>query len=31
LKTYKNNESSLAKQLELLKKDKEIFVKNYDL
>jgi hypothetical protein len=31
LKTYKNNESSLAKQLELLKKDKEIFLKNYDL
>ncbi len=31
LKTYKNNESSLAKQLELLKKDREIFVKNYDL
>lgn len=31
LKTYKNNEASLAKQLELLKKDREIFVKNYDL
>ncbi len=31
LKTYKNNESSLAKQIELLKKDKDIFVKNYDL
>lgn len=31
LKTYKNNESSLAKQLELLRKDREIFVKNYDL
>jgi hypothetical protein len=31
LKTYKNNESSLAKQLELLKKDKEIFIKNYQL
>ncbi|NDK07699.1 HlyD family efflux transporter periplasmic adaptor subunit [Candidatus Gracilibacteria bacterium] len=31
LKTYKNTESSLAKQLELLKKDRDIFVKSYDL
>lgn len=31
LKTYKNNESSIAKQLELLKKDKEIFLKNTDV
>lgn len=31
LNTYKNNEESLAKQLELLNKDKELFLKNYDL
>lgn len=31
LKTYKNNEISLVKQIELLKKDRDIFVKNYDL
>lgn len=31
LKTYKNTESSLSKQLELLKKDRDIFVKSYDL
>ncbi len=31
LRTYKNTENSLSKQLELLNKDHEIFVKNYDL
>lgn len=31
LKTYKNNEASLSKQIDLLKKDRDIFVKNYDL
>lgn len=31
LKTYKNNESSISKQIDLLKKDKEIFIKNYSL
>ncbi len=31
LKTYKNNEESIAKQLDLLQKDKEIFLKNYDI
>lgn len=31
LRTYKNTENSLSKQLELLKEDRTIFVKNYDL
>lgn len=31
LRTYRNTENSLSKQLELLKEDRTIFVKNYDL
>ncbi len=31
LNTYKNNENSIAKQIELLRKDKTLLLKNYDL